>query len=433
MVYSSRTLALLLAFCIAAITAAFITLLHVSSTVLLVTFLIGFSVSYLLIFTVLEFLIFREINKIHKLITKLRKKELSRLQRQKSALLNPLKGINEEIFSFAELKQKEIDELKKLEAFRKEFIADVSHELKTPIFAAQGFVHTLLDGAVNDKAVRIKFLKKAAKSLDGLDALVQDLLTLSQIETGQIKMHFENIDLVKLTEEVFEQLEEKAKKRDIRLRLATDARQVWVYADWQRIFQVMSNLVSNAIKHSFEGGEVVVGFETGKKHVTTYVRDYGEGIPAEHLPRIFERFYRVDKSRSREKGGTGLGLAIVKHILENHNTRAEVEKANPGKGSEFSFRLPRNKNSRIKKRMKFILAHHLLWEDHNWLVINKPPHISTLADRTSDLNILEAVRRHYPNAQACHRLDKETSGVLVLAKNPRSLPPPEPSVPASAG
>ncbi len=347
MVYSSRMLALLLAFCIAAITTAFITLLKVSSTVLLVTFSIGFSVSYLLIFTVLEFLIFREINKIHKLITKLRKKELNRLQRQKSALLNPLKGINEEIFSFAELKQKEIDELKKLEAFRKEFIADVSHELKTPIFAAQGFVHTLLDGAVNDKAVRIKFLKKAAKSLDGLDALVQDLLTLSQIETGQIKMHFENIDLVKLTEEVFEQLEEKAKKRDIRLRLATDVRQVWVYADWQRIFQVMSNLVSNAIKHSFEGGEVVVGFEVGKKHVTTYVRDYGEGIPAEHLPRIFERFYRVDKSRSREKGGTGLGLAIVKHILENHNTRAEV-KSEPGKGSEFSFRLPRNKTAEEK-------------------------------------------------------------------------------------
>lgn len=347
MVYSSRMLALLLAFCIAAITTAFITLLKVSSTVLLVTFSIGFSVSYLLIFTVLEFLIFREINKIHKLITKLRKKELNRLQRQKSALLNPLKGINEEIFSFAELKQKEIDELKKLEAFRKEFIADVSHELKTPIFAAQGFVHTLLDGAVNDKAVRIKFLKKAARSLDGLDALVQDLLTLSQIETGQIKMHFENIDLVKLTEEVFEQLEEKAKKRDIRLRLVTDVRQVWVYADWQRIFQVMSNLVSNAIKHSFEGGEVVVGFEVGKKHVTTYVRDYGEGIPAEHLPRIFERFYRVDKSRSREKGGTGLGLAIVKHILENHNTRAEV-KSEPGKGSEFSFRLPRNKTAEEK-------------------------------------------------------------------------------------
>lgn len=224
----------------------------------------------------------------------------------------------------------------------------MSHELKTPIFAAQGFVHTLLDGAVNDKSVRNKFLKKAAKSLDGLDALVQDLLTLSQIETGQIKMHFESIDLAKLTEEVFEQLEDKAKKRNIRLKVETDTRPVIVYADWQRIFQVMSNLVSNAIKHSYEGGEVVVWFEIGKKNVTTHVRDYGEGIPAEHLPRIFERFYRVDKSRSREKGGTGLGLAIVKHILENHNTKAEV-KSEPEKGSDFSFKLPRYKPGEEKE------------------------------------------------------------------------------------
>lgn len=348
MVYSSRTLALLLAFSIALVTTAFITLLEVKSSVLLVSFFISFSVSYLLNYVVLEFLIFREINKIHKLITKLRKKELNRIARQKSGLLNPLKGINEEIYSFAELKQKEIDELKKLEAFRREFIADVSHELKTPIFAAQGFVHTLLDGAVNDKSVRNKFLKKAAKSLDGLDALVQDLLTLSQIETGQIKMHFESIDLVKLTEEVFEQLEDKARKRNIRLKVETDNRPVTVYADWQRIFQVMSNLVSNAIKHSYEGGEVVVWFDIGKKNITTHVRDYGEGIPAEHLPRIFERFYRVDKSRSREKGGTGLGLAIVKHILENHGTKAEV-KSEPEKGSDFSFKLPRYKPGEEKE------------------------------------------------------------------------------------
>lgn len=348
MVYSSRTLALLLALCIALVTTAFITLLQVGASVLLVTFFISFSVSYLLNYVVLEFLIFREINKINKLISKLRKKELNRINRQKSGFLNPLKGINEEIYSFAELKQKEIDELKKLEAFRREFIADVSHELKTPIFAAQGFVHTLLDGAVNDKSVRNKFLKKAAKSLDGLDALVQDLLTLSQIETGQIKMYFESIDMVKLTEEVFEQLEEKARKRNIRLKIETETRPVNVYADWQRIFQVMSNLVSNAIKHSYEGGEVIVWFEVGKKNVTTHVRDYGEGIPAEHLPRIFERFYRVDKSRSREKGGTGLGLAIVKHILENHNTKAEV-KSEPEKGSDFFFKLPRHKPGEEKE------------------------------------------------------------------------------------
>ena len=186
MVYSSRGLALLLAFCIALITSLFLSLFKsIAVSALLVAFAISFSVSYLLIFTVLEFLIFREINKIYKLMGKLKKKELAKIDKQKTAPLNPLKTINEDIYSFAELKQKEIDELKKLEAFRREFIADVSHELKTPIFAAQGFVHTLLDGAVNDKTVRTKFLKKAAKSLDGLDMLVQDLLTLSHIETGK--------------------------------------------------------------------------------------------------------------------------------------------------------------------------------------------------------------------------------------------------------
>lgn len=343
MVYNSRVLALLLAVCIALITTLFLTLFeNAETTLLLVAFGISFSISYLLIFIVLEFLIFREINKIYKLMDKLRKKELNKLVKQKSGVLNPLQKINEEIYSFAELKQKEIDELKKLEAFRKEFIADVSHELKTPIFAAQGFVHTLLDGAIDDKSVRNKFLKKAAKNLDGLDALVQDLLTLSYIETGQIKMHFETIDLYKLTQEVYEQLEEKAAKRNIRLKLEGNPNKVTVFADWQRIFQVMTNLVSNAIKHSFEGNEIVVSFEVSKKYVITHVRDFGEGIPPEHIGRIFERFYRVDKSRSREKGGTGLGLAIVKHILENHHTKAEVTSV-PGKGSDFSFKLPRIK------------------------------------------------------------------------------------------
>lgn len=343
MVYSSRVLALMLALCIALITTAFLSLFEsVTFNALLVAFAISFSVSYLLIFVVLEFLVFREINKIYKLMGKLKKKELARIGKQKSGVLNPLKAINEEIYSFAELKQKEIDELRKLEEFRKEFIADISHELKTPIFAAQGFVHTLLDGAVNDKTVRDKFLKKAARSLDGLDALVQDLLTLSHIETGQIKMHFENIDLYKLTEEVFEQFENKNDKRDVNLRIKNHPGHVSVYADRQRISQVMTNLISNAIKHSFDKGEVMVSFETSKKNVTIYVEDSGEGIPPEHVRRIFERFYRVDKSRSREKGGTGLGLAIVKHILEGHNTKAEVQ-STPGKGSVFSFKLPRAK------------------------------------------------------------------------------------------
>lgn len=343
MLYSSRVLALLLALCIALITTLSLTLFSVATVGLLsAAFAISFSVSYLLVFLLLEFLVFREINGIRNLVMKLRKKELHSLGKKKSARLNPLRAINDEIYSFAELKQKEIDELRKLEAFRREFIADVSHELKTPIFAAQGFVHTLLDGAVDDKSVRNKFLKKAARSLDGLDALVEDLLTLSQIETGQAKMHFDSIDLYELTVEALEQFESKAAKRHIKLRISAEQRPVKAYADPLRISQVINNLVSNAVNHSLDHSEVVVELDPGKKYVTISVIDSGEGIPPEHINRIFERFYRVDKSRSREKGGTGLGLAIVKHILEGHRARPAVA-STPGKGSVFSFKLPTSK------------------------------------------------------------------------------------------
>jgi two-component system phosphate regulon sensor histidine kinase PhoR len=344
MVYSARMLALLLAISIAVITTLFLSLMDsVGSGALIVAFFISFSASYLLIYVVLEFSIFRGISKIDKMMEKLRKKELASFTKEKRSSLNPFEKINEEITSFALLKQKEIDELKKLEAFRKEFIANVSHELKTPIFAAQGFVHTLLDGAVNDKNVRTKFLKKAAKSLDGLDSLVQDLLTLSQIETGDIKMKFGNIDLLKLSEEVADQFEERAEKKNIKFKIQRPHQdKVFVYADGKRISQVLTNLISNAINYTSEGGEVTVSFDAGKKNVTTFVSDTGEGIPPEHLTRIFERFYRVDKSRSREKGGTGLGLAIVKHILESHNSKAEVF-SEVNKGSVFSFKLPRAK------------------------------------------------------------------------------------------
>lgn len=344
MVYNSRLLALLMAVCIS-VTAILLLFLFgsLAPEAVVSAFLILLSASFLVVFVMLEWFVFREIERCLALIEKLRSGRTSPDTRQASGTPMPLKIMCAEIASFASLKEKEIDELRKLEAFRKEFIADVSHELKTPIFAAQGFVHTLLDGAFNDKTVRNKFLKKAAKSLDGLDILVQDLLTLSQIETGQIRMRFELFDAYALTQDVFEQFESKSEKKEVILKIESDSTRVMVYADRQRIAQVMTNLISNAIKHSFEGEEVMVILKTSKKSVRISVKDFGEGIPEEHLPRIFERFYRVDKSRSREKGGTGLGLAIVKHILDGHNTRAEVE-STPGKGSVFSFRLPRKKN-----------------------------------------------------------------------------------------
>lgn len=350
MFYGSKGIALLLAFCIGVVATAFMTLVpDISSEALVVNFFISFAVSYILSLFVLEFLIFREINKLYSLLEKLRKKDVIDIKPVSPKNINPLQRINKEIYSYAMLKQREIDELKKLEAFRKEFIANISHELKTPLFAAQGFVHTLIDGAVKDKSVRGKFLKKAAKSLDGLDMLVQDLLTLSHIETGEIKMHFEDFDLALLIREIVDQYENKADKKDVKLRIDPKAPvYIYVHADWQRINQVITNLISNAIKYNRAEGEITIGYRKVTGKVEVYVKDTGEGIPPEDLNRIFERFYRVDKSRSREKGGTGLGLAIVKHIIEEHGSSVEVE-STVGKGSSFTFQLPQGQEDIYEK------------------------------------------------------------------------------------
>lgn len=345
---SSQKIALLLAVCIAVVTTAFLSLINeVSVNALIVAFTISASSAYILCWIVLEFLIFREINNINNLFNDLGKNDIKPVRPSKTNAFNPLKKINDEISSYTALKQSEIDQLKKMEAFRKEFIADVSHELKTPIFAAQGFVHTLLDGAVKDKNVRTRFLKKAAKSLDDLDVLVQDLLTLSQIETGEIKMHFEDFDIKHLTADIFEQFETKAEKKDVSVRFAHGTpEEVFVYGDWRRINQVMTNLISNAIKYSGENTEVTVEFEVHEEEVTVHVKDNGEGIPKEDAGRVFERFYRVDKSRSREKGGTGLGLAIVKHIIDGHNSRVELD-SEQGEGCDFHFKLVKTDDAHL--------------------------------------------------------------------------------------
>lgn len=340
MIFNARAIALLLAFSVAIITTFFLSLLEsVTNGALFIAFSLSFASTYILTTLIVEFLFFKEINNIYDLLQKINEMDFSGIREKTKNNLNPLKGINNEIFSYAALKQREIDELKRMETFRREFLADISHELKTPIFAAQGFVHTLLDGAVEDKRVRKKFLKKAAKSLDGLDMLVHDLLTLSHMESGEIKMHYEHFDLIELTLEVIDQFEQKAEKKHIELTLLPSPTvPAYVEADYQRIYQVVVNLVSNAIKYTKKGGKVMIDVERGKNETVFIVKDTGKGIPPEDLKRIFERFYRVEKSRSKEKGGTGLGLAIVKHIIEAHDSKVSVT-STVGVGSIFSFKL----------------------------------------------------------------------------------------------
>ncbi|MBD2704008.1 ATP-binding protein [Spirosoma sp. BT702] len=339
---SPRIIALLLASLISALTITFLTFVEgVTNAMVFVVGLSSFVISFFLVFYAIELLVFREVNKMYKTIHKLRIRDFTITRKSIIKNSNPFKKLNDEIFVYVARKQKEIDELKRLEQFRREFLADVSHELKTPIFAAQGFIHTLIDGAIDDEQVRDKFLAKAARSLDGLDALVKDLVALSQLETGEVKMSFERINLTHVTQEVFEQLEKVANAKRTSLQLkSSPGGPVWVKADPQRINQVMTNLVENAVKYGNENGRVTVSLEEDKKHVMVSVRDDGPGIPPEHLSRIFERFYRVEKSRSKDRGGTGLGLAIVKHILNAHKAKITVM-SKVDKGTTFRFKLER--------------------------------------------------------------------------------------------
>jgi len=301
---------------------------------------------FLLLYLMFEALIFREINSIYASLENVKRKEFRKLSNKFLFRPEPLKRMRDEIVEMAERKQKEIDELKRLQALRREFLADVSHELKTPIFAAQGFLHTILDDDEVDDFTRQRFLQKAANSLDALDTLVQDLVTISQLEKGVVRMRRQSFDLVALVDEIFEQLELRAAQRHVRLELfppnlpETGLR---VLADRNRIRQVLINLIDNAIKYGREHGHVVVTLEESSKAVRVLVRDDGAGIPKQHLNRIFERFYRIDKSRSRDSGGSGLGLAICKHIVEAHKSTLRV-RSEVGQGTTLEFKLMKPKN-----------------------------------------------------------------------------------------
>jgi len=236
----------------------------------------------------------------------------------------------------AEKLVEDIQKLKKLERVRSEFIANVSHELKTPIFTIQGFVETLLDGAIYDESVNRNFLNKILKNSLNLNNLVSDLIEISKIETGELKMSFRLISLEDLIDEVFEDLQAKADEKQIQLVKNLLQPNIRIVADRSRLQQVFTNLIDNAIKYSDNGKVTVTCDGSDSKLVTISVQDTGIGISEEHVSRIFERFYRIDKHRSKDAGGTGLGLAIVKHIIEAHGSKIIVESI-VGSGTKFTF------------------------------------------------------------------------------------------------
>ena len=247
--------------------------------------------------------------------------------------------VNQEMLSFSKNQTLEIDKLKEMEKYRKEYIGNVSHELKTPIFNIQGYVLTLLDGGLEDPAINRKYLERTEKSINRLISIIEDLETISRHEAGELKLDPENCNIVKLIEEVFEAQEIRAKKRDIKLQFDKKYKKsILVYADKMRIYQVLANLITNSIYYGKAGGATHVSISEVRNKVFIEVNDNGIGIDPNDISRVFERFFRVDKSRSREQGGTGLGLAIVKHIIEAHNETIRV-KSKLRKGSSFIFSL----------------------------------------------------------------------------------------------
>jgi len=247
--------------------------------------------------------------------------------------------VKDEVIDWAKNKTREINQLKEMEKYRKEFLGNVSHELKTPIFNIQGYVLTLLDGGLDDPSINRMYLKRTEKSINRMISIVEDLEVISRLESGELTLMNEQFDIVRLAAEVIENQEMRAQKKKIKLSVNGEPdRKILVYADKKRIFEALNNLVINSINYGKAGGKTIITFSIMGDNILIDVTDNGIGIPGKEISRIFERFYRVDRSRSRRHGGTGLGLAIVKHIIEAHNQTINVRSLEK-KGSSFVFTL----------------------------------------------------------------------------------------------
>jgi two-component system phosphate regulon sensor histidine kinase PhoR len=252
-------------------------------------------------------------------------------------LSNNLRGMQEEIKKMFDKARNDVEYLKRLERIRTEFLGNVSHELRTPIFSIQGYIETLLNGAINDAKVNRNFLAKANQHTISLNNLLNDLIDISMIESGEMRMSFRYFFIKDYLENIINEMKPAADEKNIELILEPVREKLQLFGDKTKLKQVLVNLITNAIKYT-EKGTIKVIVEEEDHFGKIIIRDTGIGIPLDEIPRIFERFFRVDKARSREVGGTGLGLAIVKHIVEAHGSKVEVT-SETGKGSEFSFRL----------------------------------------------------------------------------------------------
>lgn len=286
-----------------------------------------------------EHFIYRRVKKIYDDVSLLDSATL-----RSKAITTDMSTLTNEVKKFATDKKLEIENLKVREEYRREFMGNVSHELKTPLFTVQGYLSTLADGAMKDKELRKKYLERAEKGVERLIYIVEDLDMISKLEMGDLNLDFSGFNIVELIQNVFDLLEMQADKKNIILMFDRKYNKpILVWADQEKIQQVLTNLVMNSIKYGKENGTTEITIEDlVKNKIIIRVRDNGEGIEKNHIPRLFERFFRVDKSGARSEGGSGLGLSIVKHIIEGHDEKIYVE-SEYGKGSEFSFTMEKVK------------------------------------------------------------------------------------------
>lgn len=340
MIFTSKNVSLLIATFVGILTTGSCLFFETSGFIsFVIVGLSSFFSTYMITYMLFEFVLFKELKNVYQKIVNL--EDLSRNGLVRSMEDFSFRKMSNELFHYSETKTKELKKMKEVELFRRQFLADIAHELKTPVHTAQGFVETLIDGAMDDLEVRDRFLKKTSKSLSSLNFIINDLISISHLETGEIRLDIEPVNVVEILQKVVNHLEGKAKKKKHKLRLEIEKGvDFTVMVDSFRIDQVVTNLVSNAINYSGEEKDICVKIsKDSEKKCLIEVIDNGGGIPETHQQQVFNRFYRVDKSRSREHGGTGLGLAIVKHILEAHDSRIDLA-SKKGEGANFSFKLP---------------------------------------------------------------------------------------------
>lgn len=304
----------------------------------LLVFIGSFGATYLVVVLAIERFIYDRIKVIYKTISNL-KHSRNKAADKMDLSTDILEEVNLEVLEWERDKREEIEQLREAESYRREFVGNVSHELKTPIFNIQGYLLTLLEGGLEDESINRKYLNRAMKGVDRMIALTEDLDTISKLEGGHEELNISQFNIVDLVEEVMIALEMKAEKRKVQLKFNQQySKPIPVKCDYDKITQVITNLLVNSINYGKEEGETEVRFFDMDKRILVEVADNGLGISAQHLPRLFERFYRTDKSRSRDEGGTGLGLAIVKHIMDAHGQSVNV-RSTEGEGSTFSITL----------------------------------------------------------------------------------------------